>query len=150
MQTNEGRMQNQPNDSTQQETQGGGIVDGILGTASSLGDTLRGIVRGEVELAKTELKQEAMEAGKAGGFIAGGGLLGLTGALFLLQALTHLLARKMPMWVSASIVGSALVAIAAALGVSGKEQLQDTDLKPEQTVQSLNEVKDTLTDAAQS
>jgi hypothetical protein len=122
----------------------------LKGTVSSLGDTLRNLVRSEVELAKAELKQEASQVGKAGGMIAGGGVLGLTGFTFLMWGLIYLLGRKLPMWVSASLVGSALVTIAAFLGMSGRNQLQQTDLKPEQSIDSLKESKDTVADAVSS
>jgi hypothetical protein len=135
----------------QGQAQGGGAITGMLrGTVSSLGDSVRDLVRSEVSLAKAELKQEASGMGKAGGMIAGGGVLGVTGFMFVMYGLTHLLARKMPMWASASLVGSALIAIAGVLGTSGKNQLQDTNLKPEQTVESLREVKDSLSNPGQS
>jgi len=122
----------------------------LKGTVSSVGDTLRNLVRSEVELAKAELKQEASQVGKAGGMIAGGGVLGLTGFTFLMWGLIYLLGRKLPMWVSASIVGSALVTIAAFLGMSGRNQLQQTELKPEQTIDSLKESKDEVADVVSS
>lgn len=121
----------------------------LKGTVASLGDTLGDIVRGEVELAKTELKHEATEVGRAGGMLAGGGVLGLTGFMFLMFGLTHLLGRKLPLWISASLVGSALMTIAGILGMSGKNQLQDAEVKPEQTIESLKEVKGTVQGAAQ-
>lgn len=140
---------NQSAGSDHGEPQEGGALGGMLkGTVSSLGDTLRDLVRGEVELAKAELKQEATQVGKAGGMMAGGGLLGVTGFMFLMFGVTHLLARKMPLWFSSTLVGSGLIAIAAALGASGKNQLQETDFTPEQTIESIHEVKDSLSNAA--
>lgn len=138
-------------ESNQRQSQEGGALSGMLkGTVSSVGDNLRNIVRSEVELAKNELKQEATQVGRAGGMIAGGGVLGLTGFMFLMFGVTHLLGRKLPMWVSASLVGSALMTIAGILGMSGKNQLQDADVKPEQTIESLKEVKDALPGAGPS
>lgn len=138
-------------ESNQRQSQEGGALSGMLkGTVSSVGDNLRNIVRSEVELAKNELKQEATQVGRAGGMIAGGGVMGLTGFMFLMFGVTHLLGRKLPMWVSASLVGSALMTIAGILGMSGKNQLQDADVKPEQTIESLKEVKDALPSAGPS
>lgn len=138
-------------ESNQRQSQEGGALSGMLkGTVSSVGDNLRNIVRSEVELAKNELKQEATQVGRAGGMIAGGGVMGLTGFMFLMFGVTHLLGRKLPMWVSASLVGSALMTIAGILGMSGKNQLQDADVKPEQTIESLKEVKDALPGAGPS
>ena len=150
MDTNGNGTHDQSQGSDQGQGQEGGLLGGMLkGTVSSLGDTLRDLVRSEVDLAKAELKQEASQVGKAGGMIAGGGMLGVTGFMFLVFGLTHLLARKMPLWLSSTLVGSALVAIAGMLGTSGKNQLQDVSLKPAQTVESLKEVKNTVSDAAQ-
>ena len=141
---------NQPQENNQGQPQDGGLLGGMLkSTVSSLGDTLRDLVRSEVDLAKAELKQEAAQVGKAGGMIAGGGMLGVTGFMFVIFGLTHLLARKMPLWLSSTLVGSALIGIAGKLGVSGKTQLQETSFKPDQTIESLKDVKNTVSDAAQ-
>lgn len=126
---------------------GGAITDMLRGTVSGLGENLRSIARGEIELAKAELREEASQVGRAGGMIAGGGVLGLTGFMFLMTGLMHLLARKMPLWAAASLVGSALVAIAGTLGMSGKNQLQESQVKPEQTIESLKDVKDSISNA---
>jgi hypothetical protein len=148
MDTDDNATPGEPRESDESDSQAGGTIAGMLkGTVSGVGDSLRSLVRSEVELAKAELKQEASQVGRAGGMIAGGGVLGLTGFLFLMSGVTHLLARKLPMWVSASLVGSALMTIAGLLGMSGKNQLQETSVKPEQTIESLKEVKNTLSNA---
>lgn len=151
MQADQSQSYSHPSESAQGQSQEGGAITGMLkGTVSSIGDTVRNLVHNEVELAKSELRQEASQVGKAGGMIAGGGVLGLTGLTFLMWGLTYLLARKLPMWVSASLVGSALLTIAAILGMSGKTQLQQTDFKPDQTIDSLKRSKDAATDAVSS
>ncbi len=151
MQADQSGSYSQPSGMDQGQTQEGGAITGMLkGTVSSIGDTVRNLVRNEVELAKSELRQEASQVGKAGGMIAGGGVLGLTGFMFLMWGLTYLLARKLPLWVSASLVGSALVTIAGILGTTGKNQLQQTDLTPDQTIDSLKEDKDAAGEAVSS
>ena len=151
MDVDQGGSYGQPAERDQGQSQEGGALSGMLkGTVSGLGDTLRNLVRNEVELAKSELRQEASQVGKAGGMIAGGGVLGLTGLTFLMWGLTYLLGRKLPMWASAGLVGSALLTIAALLGMSGRNQLQQTDLKPEQTIDSLKQSKDAAADAVSS
>jgi hypothetical protein len=143
--------QNQPQGSDQEQPQDAGLLGGMLkGTVSSMGDALRDLVRSEVDLAKAELKQEAGQVGKAGGMIAGGGMLGITGFMFLMFGMTHLLAKKMPLWLSSTLVGSALIGIAGKLGVAGKTQLQETNFTPDKTIDSLKDVKDTVSDAAKS
>ena len=149
MNTDETGANNQSAGSDQGQAQGAGSIGGMLNTVSSLGDTLRDLVRGEIELAKTEMKQEAGQVGKAGGMIAGGGMLGAIGFMFLLYGLTHLLAKKMPLWLSSTLVGSALFGIAGKLGVAGKTWLQEADLTPKQTMESLKDVEDSVSNAAQ-
>jgi hypothetical protein len=45
----------------------------------------------------------------------------------------------MRMWIAAGIVGLALIIIAAILASSGKSKIQEANLKPEQTIDSLKE-----------
>lgn len=150
MQVDQGGTTNDLSQGGQGPSPVGNAISGMLrGTASSLGDTVRTLVRSEVKLAKTELKQEATQVGMAGGMIAGGGVLGLTGFVFLMFGLIHLLGRKLPMWVSASLVGTVLIAVAGMLGATGKTRLQDASLKPDQTIESLHEVRDSVQEAAQ-
>jgi hypothetical protein len=112
----------------------------------SLGDTVTGIVndleqivRDEVQLAKSELKEDAGQMAKAGGMVAGAGVFGFTGFVFLMLGVTHLLSKKLEMWLSASIVGSVLVTIAGVLGSMGRSELQGARLAPKQTIESVKE-----------
>ncbi len=133
---------NQPTERRQGQPQGLGAINGMLrGTVSNVGENLRNIVRGEVALARQALKDEATQIGKAGGMIAGSGVLGFTGFIFLMLGITHLLSKKLAMWVSASMVGTALMTVAAILGALGKDELRNVRLKPEQTIESLRENK---------
>lgn len=75
--------------------------------------------------------------------IAGRGVPGLNGFMFLMWGLIFLLAKKLPLWASTNIVGSALGTLAGILGTIGKSQLQHTDRKPEQTFDSVKEDKET-------
>lgn len=115
----------------------------------SLGDTVTGIVedlqnivRGEVQLAKTELKEDASQMGKALGMIAGAAFLGLTGFIFLMLGLTYLINKALEMWISAGLVGLGLAIIAAVLGMIGKNQMQQANFVPEQTIDSVKEDKE--------
>jgi uncharacterized membrane protein YqjE len=116
------------------------------GTAESLGTIVSGIVedlqqivRGEVQLAKTELKEDATQIGKGAGMLGAGVFFGLIGFIFLMLSLTYLLNQWMEMWIAAGIVGLGLVIIAAILAMSGKSQIQEANLKPEETIDSLME-----------
>jgi uncharacterized membrane protein YqjE len=110
----------------------GTIVSGIV-------EDLQNIVRGEVQLAKTELKEDAGKLGKGAGMLAAGALVGLVGFIFLMLALTYLLNKSMQMWLAAGIVGLALVIIAAVVAMTGKNQMSAANLKPQQTIDSVKE-----------
>ena len=116
-----------------------GSSDGIGAMLSGLIKDLQDLVRGEVALAKAEIKEDVSTAGKGVAAIAVAAFFGLTGFIFLMLGLTYLLNIWMRMWIAASIVGVLLVVIAAVLGMSGKKKLSATSLKPEQTIDSLKE-----------
>lgn len=82
------------------------------------------IVRGEIELAKAEAKENAARAGKGAGLFAGAAFLGLT-AWFLLSfaAAFGLVAAGLPVWAGMLIIAVAYLLIAAALGFFGKREL---------------------------
>ncbi len=119
-------------------TRGQGLGD----TVSGIVEDLQGIVRGEVLLAKTELKEDATKMGKGAGMLAGAAILGLVGFIFLMLGVTYLLDRWMPLWVAAGLVGLTLVIIAAIVGMVGKNQIQSANLVPEQTIESVKEDKE--------
>lgn len=134
-------MDNQVGRDDQGQSQGlGGLLSGGLrGAASSIVEDLRNIVRGEVKLAATQLKDDARQVGKAAGLIGGSGVLAFTGFIFLMLGVTHLLNRRLSMWASATVVGAVLVSVAGILGMVGKTQVQRASLRPEQNIESLEE-----------
>lgn len=118
-------------------------------TGNSLGDTvtgiiqdLQGIVRGEVQLAKTEIKEDASKLGKALGMVGVAAVLGLVGFIFLMLGVTYLLNKSLEMWISAGIVGLVLLIIGAILGVVGKNRIQEANMVPDKTIDSLKEDKE--------
>lgn len=118
-------------------------------TSNTLGDTVTGviedvqnIVRGEVQLAKTEIKEDVGKLGKAIGMIGAAAFLALVGFIFLMLGVTYLLNKSLEMWISAGIVGLALLIIGAIIGVVGKNQLQEANMVPDKTIESLKEDKE--------
>ena len=116
-----------------------GSSDGIGTMLGELLKDLQDLVRGEVALAKAEIKEDVSTAGKGIAAIAVAAIFGLTGFIFLMLGLTYLLNIWMRMWIAAAIVGVVLVVVAAALGMSGKKKLSAASLKPDQTIDSLKE-----------
>ena len=97
------------------------------------------LMRQELELAKVELREEAVKAGKAAGMLGGAGFAGYMTALLLSFALAYGLANVMDLgW--ATLIVAVLWGIAAAvLFTAGRSRMKQVSPKPEQTVESLKE-----------
>jgi len=126
--------------------QGMGSTSGQTSTQESLGtivtgivEDLQGIVRGEVQLAKTELKEDASSLGKGAGMIAAGALVALVGFIFLMLGVTYLLNKSFQMWIAAGIVGLVLLLIGVIAAMAGKKTMSAANLKPQKTIDSLKE-----------
>lgn len=110
----------------------GTIVTGIV-------QDLQDVVRGEVQLAKAELKEDVSSLGKSAGMVAAGAFLALVGFLFVMLGVTYLLNKSMQMWLAAGLVGVVLLIIGIIAAMAGKNKLSAANLKPEQTIDSLKE-----------
>ena len=132
---------------TSQDARGDGAGRyNLAGAPEGLGSLITGIIkdlqdlmRAEVQLAKTELREDASAAGKALAYIAAGAFIGLVGFIFLIQAIVWILDEFMNDWIAAGIVALALLVIAAILAMSGKNKLSAASLRPEQTIETLKE-----------
>lgn len=110
----------------------GAVVSDILGD-------LHVIVRGEVRLAKAELREELAKA-KRGAMLLFAGSLVLTAALgCLLLAAIYGLATVWPPWAAALAVGGATAIVGAVLALSGRKQIGGVELPPQKTVASVKE-----------
>lgn len=119
----------------------GGGEEGIGSLVSDLIADLQGIVRGEVRLAKAELREDAMTIGRGAGMLAAGAFLGLVGFTFLMLAVAYVLYEELDLdrWLAVGIVALVLLVLAAILALVGKGRLSAANLKPEQTIESLKE-----------
>jgi hypothetical protein len=95
------------------------IVD-LVRTAAEDGAA---IVRGEIELAKAEAKENAQRAGTGAGMFGGAAFLGFT-AWFLLSfaAAFGLVAAGLPVWAGMLIVAVVYLLLAGLLGFLGKRE----------------------------
>lgn len=131
--TSNRRQEPPPPGSAASEPQGlGTLVSGVV-------EDLQNIVRGEVRLAKTEIKEEVSAMGKGAASIAVGSLVALVGFIFLMLGVTYLLNTWIEMWIAAGIVGLVLLAIGGIAALSGKNRISEASLKPDQTIESLKE-----------
>jgi hypothetical protein len=96
----------------------GSLVSGVTEDLSTL-------VRGEIELAKTEVRQSVKTAASGGGLLVGALVVASVGALFLLLTLAWVLvALGLPTWAGFGIVTLLLLIVAMVLGLVGKKQLE--------------------------
>lgn len=108
----------------------------IVGDISSGMSTL---IRQEMELARTELKQEVRTVGKGAGMLGGAGVAGHLALWFASLALVFLFDNWMPIELAALIV-TVLWGIAAAVLVArGRQQLKEADPQLPKTQQTLKE-----------
>jgi hypothetical protein len=106
---------------------------------SDISNDLSHLVRSEIELAKAELKQESVKAGKAGGMLAGAGYAGHLVVLLASLTLIFALGNVMDTAWAALIVTALWAVVAAVLYANGRKRLRAVNLKPEQTVETLKE-----------
>ena len=97
------------------------------------------IVRGEVRLAKAEIREEIAKARRGAVLLVAGGLV-LTAALGCgLLAAIYGLATVWPPWAAALAVGGATAVLGAALALGGKKQIGAVELPPQKTAASVRE-----------
>jgi MFS family permease len=111
----------------------GDLVKQLAGQTSTL-------VRQEIELAKAEMSQKASVAGKGAGLLGGAAAVGLLAGGALTACLVLVLSEVMDAWIAALIVAVVLGAIAALLGLSGRNKVRAaTPAVPEQTIETVKE-----------
>jgi hypothetical protein len=108
--------------------------------ARDLASDLSLLVRQEVELAKTEMKEKGRIAAPGLGMLGAAGVIGLMAAGAATAFLILVLATFMPAWLSALVVGVVLAGTALVLGMSGKERVEQAGAPvPEQTIETVKE-----------
>ena len=102
------------------------------------------LMRQELALAKAEVKQEAVKAGRAGGMLGAAGFAGYMVLLFASFAAWWGLAEVMPSGWAALIVAAIWAVIGAVLFVMGRQRMREINPKPERTVETVSEIPETL------
>jgi hypothetical protein len=105
----------------------------------NISDDLSQLFRQEVELAKAELKQEAVKAGKAAGMLGGAGFAGYLAVVLLSFALVFGLGNVMNLGWAALIVAVIWGVVGAVLYASGRKKLKTVDPMPHRTVDTIKE-----------
>jgi Flp pilus assembly protein TadB len=97
------------------------------------------LMRQEVQLAKTELKEEAVKAGRAAGQLTAAAVAGHLCILLASLAVAWAIGEAIPVWAGLAIVAAVLGVVAAVLYSRAREQARQIDLVPEETVETLEE-----------
>jgi Putative Actinobacterial Holin-X, holin superfamily III len=106
---------------------------------SELTGDLSKLMRQELELAKAEIRQEAVKAGKATGMLAAAGFAGYLTTVLLSLALVFALGAVMPLGWAALIVAALWGIAGAVLYSAGRARMRTVNPKPERTVETLKE-----------
>ena len=102
------------------------------------------LMRQELDLAKAEIKQEAIKSGKAAGMYGAAGFAGYMVLLFASIALWWGLANVMDQGWAALIVTGVWAVIGAVAYSAGRRQARQIHPKPELTVETVKEIPDAL------
>jgi hypothetical protein len=109
------------------------------GYDQSLADLIRStlhdaqdLMRGEIALAKAELRQEVRKVGSGAAALAAAGVAALAAVMFLLTALALGLTNALgwPAWAGFAIVGGLVLVIALALAMMGKRRFNGEQRMP--------------------
>lgn len=114
----------------------GRSIGELLGDIS---DDLSRLFRQEVDLAKTEMKAEAVKAGRAAGMFGAAAVAGWIALVMGSLALMFALGAVMP-WGWAALIVAVLWAVgAAALYSSGRSKMRQVDPVPHRTMETIKE-----------
>jgi Flp pilus assembly protein TadB len=100
---------------------------------------LQRIIRAEILLAKTELREEGRAAVTAGKGIAAGAICLHFGILFLLVAVVAFTSLYVPVWAAALIVAVLLMLAGWILIQSGKKRLETVEFAPKRAIENIEE-----------
>ena len=106
---------------------------------SDLASDMSNLVRQEVALAKLEVTQKAKYLGRNVGYLVVGGAVAYAGLLAVIAAIIMLLDNYMPAWGAALLVGVVVALIAWLMIGKAMSALQQADLTPRETVETLKE-----------
>lgn len=116
---------------------------------NDLSEQISRLVRDEFKLARLELTEKGRRAGFGAGLFGVAGMSAFFGAATLIAAVVMLLARVMPAWLSAVLVGVVLLLAAGLFALVGKKQVSKAGpLVPEETIASVKADIDVVKESA--
>jgi threonine/homoserine/homoserine lactone efflux protein len=119
---------------TREESRGVGDLLGDLGRQVST------LVRKEIDLARVELTSNIRGFSRGAAMVGAGGVVLYAGLLVLLAAIVFaLIEAGMDGWLAALIVAVVTLAIGGVLLWMGVKQIQNTEMAPKQTAETVQE-----------
>ena len=106
---------------------------------SELASEFNDLTRTQIELAKTEMRNEASKAGRVAGMFGGAAVAGYMALVLLSFAAAWGLANVMNEGWAFLIVGAVYAIVAGVLYLRGRTRARDVNLVPEGTVESIKE-----------
>jgi uncharacterized membrane protein YqjE len=97
------------------------------------------IIRAEISLAKTEVREEASKAVSSLAWLVVGALSGMFAVVFILWTAAFALGLLWPMWAATLVVAGVLTLSAIGLLIIGIRRLRELHPTPERTVQTIKE-----------
>ncbi len=105
---------------------------------SRLSQQMSTLVRDEIRLAQLDLTEKGKRVGIGAGAFGGAGAIGYLALATLIAAAVLGLAEAVPAWLSALIVGAALLVVTGVLALFGKSKVQSaTPPMPTEAVEGL-------------
>jgi Flp pilus assembly protein TadB len=96
------------------------------------------LVRDELKLAQLELARKGKKAGAGAGLLGGSGMVALYGIGCMIACAIAALSLVLTVWLSALIIGAALLAVAAILAMAGRGRLRKaTPPMPQEAAEGL-------------
>jgi hypothetical protein len=106
---------------------------------SELADEASLLFRKEIQLARVELQEGLDEMKRGITWVGSAAAVMYAGGLFLLGGITLFVARFIPLWGSALIVGAVTLIAGYLMFARGKESVKPRDLVPRRTIRTVKE-----------
>lgn len=106
---------------------------------SDVATDLSTLIKQEMELAKTEMKEEVAKAGKGAGLLGGAGVAGHLFLILLSFTIVYLLDKWIDLTLAFLIVTVVWGIVAAVLAATGRKELKRTNPQLPKTQQTLKE-----------
>lgn len=111
----------------------------IAGVLQDIVANVQAIIRAEIRLARTEVKEEITSLGSAAGMLAGGAIAALFTVWLLLLTILYALSTVVPIWAAALLLFAVMAIVSFTLLTTGKRWLKTVPKTPQKTIETMKE-----------